>query len=75
MSKARERVNRAIRAQCPGGDTVLDSLNLWHKIRQRKEVDGSPEELRLAQLAEEQLHEVRDAMAEHVNEQYRRAKQ
>ncbi len=34
-SKPRVAINRAIRAECPGGDEALDAKDYWFKIAER----------------------------------------
>ena len=55
-------VNRAIRAEIPGGKETLDALELFHKIASRVgryDPDGQPS---IAQVAIDRLSGIADAM-------------
>jgi hypothetical protein len=56
-TNSREVVNRAIRAEVPGGGLLLDLIMLVHQMRQR---NACP------QAVMDRLQAIRDAMAEHV---------
>jgi len=49
--RSRQVVNRAIRAECPGGPEALEALELLHKIMRRvgeREPSGGPSVAKLA---------------------------
>jgi hypothetical protein len=68
---AREAVNRAIRAELPGGAETLDALELFHKIVQRvgdtEPGSGRPT---VAQVAHDRLSTIADAMEEEIRRRY-----
>lgn len=68
--KTAEAINRAIRAEVPGGDEALDRLRDWRMICSRLGWgDGLPEEP-LHVTAYRHLLEIVDAMEEAVRERY-----
>lgn len=67
-SKPRERINKAIRAEVPGGAEILDLLSLTYKINQRKET-YSPE-AELASLFLKKLQEIKAEMSKFIIAKY-----
>lgn len=70
--KTREAINKAIRAECPGGDEALDGLNDWHKVCEHRGwqgADGRGEES-LQVTAYRHLLEIVDAMEDSVRARY-----
>ena len=63
-TKAREILNRTIRAECPGGNLVLDRINDWHKICVRLGWDANPEPVHVT--AYRHLMEIADALEDDV---------
>ena len=63
-------VQKAIRHEAPGGDKLLDLLELVHKIRMRKEREEETETTALLQTLETRIHEIRSEMAEYILRKY-----
>lgn len=63
---ARGRMNKAIRAECPGGGEVLEARALFCSISRRH--DG--EEKRIADIAQERLSSIRNDMVEWIKNKY-----
>lgn len=66
-SKSAQRLNQATRAEIPGGDTLLDLLELVHKARTRGHIDKP---LDFAELIEDRLQDIKEAMIQEVNTRY-----
>lgn len=66
MSGAKQKYNRLIRAECAGGDEVLDALELFTKISRRH--GANTEASLIVRLAQSKLHEIRNAMHDQVRE-------
>ena len=68
---SRMAMNRAIRSECPGGNEVLDALELFHKIVLRHgeyEPDGRTPTV--AQVAHDRLSAIADAMENEMRKRY-----
>jgi len=68
--KLRQVINRAIRAEIPGGSQTLDGLELLHKILRRigeTEPGGGPT---IAKVAYDRLCEIADAMESEIRKRY-----
>lgn len=63
-SKSRQAINRAIRAECPGGPEALDALELLYKMSQRH---GRGSEAEVGYL---QVLGIVDAMEDVIRERY-----
>lgn len=66
--KGKEQRNKALRAEIPGGNELLDLLELVHKTRMRGRIDKP---LDFAELIEDRLQEIRDEMVDEVERRYR----
>ena len=69
-SEARQAINRAIRAECPGGSEALDALELMHKILRRTgetEAAGTPT---IAKVAYDRLCGIANAMEASVRDEW-----
>ena len=62
-----ERIQQAIRAEIPGGNPLLDLLELVNKARTRGFIDKP---LDFAELIEDRLQHIKEAMAEEVRTRY-----
>lgn len=69
-AKRREAINRAIRAECPGGDDALDRLEDWHKICYRRGWDDIGGEEPLQVTAYRHLLDIVDSMEDWVRTEY-----
>ena len=68
--KLRQVLNRAIRAEIPGGPETLDALELAHKILRRTgetEASGQPT---IAKVAYDRLCGIADAMESEIRRRY-----
>ena len=65
--KAKARFNLAIRSESPGGNEVLDLLELVSHMRQRS---VAPEEWKKLQTIEDRLQDIRDAMVDAIMHAY-----
>lgn len=69
--KTRDAINRAIRAECPGGSVALDHVTSWYQICNRLgwgAKDGSNEPLQVT--AYRHLLETVDAMESDICKRY-----
>lgn len=66
----RAALNRAIRAECPGGPEALDRLATWHHIVRRLGWGDNAREEPLHVLAYRHLLEIVDAMERAVRERW-----
>lgn len=69
-AKRKQLFNRSVRAECPGGEIVLDTLELMGNIRLRKLDEGDTESADIAGQAEQALHLIRDEMVESIQQRY-----
>ena len=69
-NKMARLVQKAIRHEAPGGDKLLDLLELVYKIRMRKEREEETETVALLQTLETRIHEIRNEMAEYILRKY-----
>lgn len=65
--KSKERYNKAIRAESPGGNELLDLLQLVSSMRGRAKDRETAECLR---VIEDRLQAIRNAMVEEIREYY-----
>ncbi len=65
--KSKARFNMAIRAECKGGNRLLDTLELVSSMRSRA---GSKEEAYRLRTIEDRLQGIRDAMVVGIREDY-----
>lgn len=63
---ARGRMNKAIRAECPGGSETLEARAMFCSISRRH----SGEEKKIADIAQERLDSIRSDMAAHIRKKY-----
>lgn len=63
---SRGRMNKAIRAECPGGNELMEARALFCSISRRHK----GEEKRIADIAQERLDSIRGDMAEHIRKKY-----
>jgi hypothetical protein len=68
--RSRGAINRAIRAEIPAGNEVLDSLELFHKIAERYPLSDNSREYELAQLALDRLREIANEMEAEIRRRY-----
>ena len=59
------KYNKAIRDTVPGGNELLDTMELFHKISDRH--PESTEAGQISRLAETHLKSIRDAMVDYLN--------
>lgn len=64
--KSKEAYNKALRAEIPGGNELLDLLNLVHQVRRRR-IDNPAGFL---ETVEDRLQDIRDAMADEIQRRY-----
>jgi hypothetical protein len=63
----KERYNKAIRAEIPGGDELLDLLQLVHQVRTRGRVQNP---LDFLETIEDRIQDIRDEMVESLKAKY-----
>lgn len=63
----KERYNKAIRKECPGGNGTLDLLNLIHQIRSRGRIENP---LQLLETLEDKVQDIRDDMVTAIKGKY-----
>lgn len=66
-TKARERYQKAIRREVPGGNQTLDLLELVNQVRTRGRIDDPIDFLR---VIEDRVQEIRSEMVESIKEKY-----
>jgi len=64
---ARGRMNKAIRAECPGGSETLEARALFCSISRRHQ--GKAKEV--ADIAQKRLSSIRSDMIDHIREKYK----
>lgn len=62
-----QRVQQALRSEIPGGTQLLDLLELVHQARTRGHIDKP---LDFAELIEDRLQDIKEAMATEVKSRY-----
>ena len=64
--RPREQFNKAIRAECPGGNELMEARALFCSISRRHK----GEERKIADIAQERLSAIRDDMVEWIRDKY-----
>lgn len=64
--KRREQFNRAIRAECPGGDELMEARAIFCSISRRHK----GEERKIADIAQQRLSAIRDDMVDWIRRKY-----
>lgn len=68
---AREAINRAIRAELPGGNEALDALTLFHEMKHRLDATGENRQAAdICQVAMERVAGIAAAMEREIRKRY-----
>ncbi|WP_321376979.1 hypothetical protein [Trichococcus shcherbakoviae] len=63
-------INRAIRAECPGGNEALDALRSFHEILRSDRLESNPTAKAMAEAARNRLVEIANAMEAEIRRRY-----